>query len=70
MKTPISTKIISGGNVRLFDEHGHGCGSKKPQSGKAVSAQMNGDKLIVTTDKGRTEVYQCINNGIFYKYSR
>lgn len=67
---PIAARIQPDGAVYLYDSNGHHCGSRRANSGKPVSAVMNGSDLVITTDKCKTEVYTCRSGGSFYRFSR
>lgn len=70
MSKAVSAKIQSNGNVYLYNEIGQYVGSRKPNSGKATSAVMNGSQLVIQTDRNKTEVYNVSGSSITYAYSR
>jgi hypothetical protein len=71
MRTPIAATIQPDGGVYLYDSNGHYCGARMANSGKAVSAVMNGSDLVITTDKGKIEVFKSNSGGSYFlKFTR
>jgi hypothetical protein len=69
-RIPVATTLKSDGAVYIYDQIGHYYASRRPHSGKAVSAHITGNNLVIRTDKGKTIVYECRAKSTFYKYTR
>ena len=67
MKRPVMAKIQTNGSVYCYDENGNYVTSQMPLNGKARSAYISGDNLIIDTDTGKTIVYEIKNGTVVYK---
>jgi hypothetical protein len=70
MKKPVMAKVQSDGTVWCYDENGNYVCGQRPYTGKARSAYITGDNLIIDTDNGKTVVYEIRNGSVMYKSSR
>lgn len=70
MKNPVMAKVQNDGGVYCYDENGNYVCGIGASMGRAKSAYITGDNLIVETDNGRTFVYEIRNGSVTYKTSR
>jgi len=63
-------KVQNDGTVYLYDENGNYVTSQRPHTGRAQSAYITGDNLIVQTETGKTIVYELRNGSVIYKSTR
>jgi hypothetical protein len=70
MRNPVMAKVQNDGGVYCYDENGNYVCGQHPHTGKARSAHISGNNLIIDTDNGKTIVYEISNGSVRYKSTR